>query len=64
LTLILLFLVPALKWFSASAYLASGPTWSSEIERARMLCDRDNESPLQVSLSAGGRQELSCTDLN
>ena len=62
--LVLLFLVPALKWFSASTYLVSGPSWSSEIERARSLCDRNAQSILQVSLSSGGRQELSCDDLN
>lgn len=39
--LLVLVLTAAVKWFGASWFLTSGPTWSSEIERARALCLQD-----------------------
>lgn len=36
--LLIFVLSAAVKWFGASWFLTSGPTWSSEIRRARALC--------------------------
>ncbi len=36
--LLVLVLTATFKWFGASWFLTSGPTWSSEIERTRDLC--------------------------
>ncbi len=38
---LVLVMVASLKWFNASWYLTSGPTWSSEIERTRSICLQD-----------------------
>ena len=40
--LLVFVLTATVKWFGASWFLTSGPTWSSEIERARALCLQDD----------------------
>lgn len=39
--ILLLISIASFKWFNASWYLTSGPTWSSEIRQKRELCLRD-----------------------
>lgn len=63
LLLILLLTVPTLKWFWSSNYLASGPSWRSEVMRARLLCSSDNKRVLSLSLSHSSTQTLTCEDL-
>lgn len=64
LSLVLMLTVPTLKWFSSSNYLASGPSWSSEVKRALLLCDSDDEHVLSLSLSNNSTQMLTCDDLS
>lgn len=40
--LLVFVLTATAKWFGASWFLTSGPTWSSEIERTRALCLQDD----------------------
>lgn len=56
--------VPTSKWFSSSSYLASGPEWSAEVRRARSLCEIDQKSILDISLSPHGTQRLTCNDIS
>jgi len=56
--------VPTSKWFSSSSYLASGPEWSTEVRRARSLCEIDQKSILDISLSPHGAQRLTCNDIS
>jgi len=58
-----LVMVPTVKWFSVSPYLASGPTWSSEIRRARVVCNSTLASSIEVELSSNGSVDLSCSRL-
>jgi hypothetical protein len=50
------------KWFTASSYLNSGPTWHSEIERLRTVCETNNLDEIEAQLSIGAA-ELQCSDL-
>lgn len=62
-TVTLLLLVPSAKWFSASWYLTSGPTWSSEVRRAESLCRSDSVSEVDLSVSPSSNHNLSCNFL-
>lgn len=53
-------LVPTVKWFSASWYLTSGPTWSSEVRRAELLCADSERQTVELSVSPSGTNELDC----
>ena len=54
--------VGSYRWFSASSYLNSGPTWHSEILRLRAECADSSLSRVSANLSLGSA-ELSCSDL-
>ena len=62
-TVSLLLSVPAAKWFSASWYLTSGPTWSSEVRRAESLCRSASVSQVELRISPSGTHTLSCNYL-
>jgi hypothetical protein len=53
-------LVPTVKWFSASWYLTSGPTWSSEVRRVTGICTDLQRSTVDLSVSPDGTNELEC----
>lgn len=46
-------LTASVKWFNASWYLTSGPTWSSEIERARNECEQYDRNEVDVKQFMG-----------
>jgi hypothetical protein len=50
------------RWFTASSYLNSGPTWHSEIVRLRSDCESKNIYQIEAQLSIG-TAELECSDL-
>ena len=54
--------VGSYRWFTASSYLNSGPTWHSEIERLRSDCESNNLDQIEAQLSIG-TAELKCSDL-
>ena len=54
--------VGSYKWFRASSYLNSGPTWYSEITRIREACIDPSIEPLEAQLSIG-TTEVSCESL-
>jgi hypothetical protein len=53
-------LVPTAKWFSASWYLTSGPTWSSEVRRVTDICTDLQRSTVDLSVSPDATNELEC----
>jgi hypothetical protein len=59
--LVLVF-VGSYKWFRASSYLNSGPTWYSEITRIREACIDPSIERLEAQLSIG-TTEVSCESL-
>jgi len=59
----LLLMVPAAKWFSAGWYLTSGPTWSSEVERAESICRSASVTQVQIQISPSGTHSLRCSYL-
>lgn len=52
--------IPTAKWFQASWYLTSGPTWTSEVRRARLACQTNSSAPINLSISPSGTVELDC----
>ena len=54
-------LIPAIKWFEAGWYLTSGPTWSTEIEKARDFCLNGSAQKATLSLSPSGEVEVDCS---
>jgi hypothetical protein len=54
--------VGSYRWFTASSYLNSGPTWHSEIERLRSDCETNDLDQIEAQLSIGAA-ELRCSDL-
>ncbi len=54
-------LIPAIKWFEAGWYLTSGPTWSTEIEKARDFCLSGSAQKATLSLSPSGEVEVDCS---
>lgn len=58
-----LLLIPTVKWFSVNPYLASGPSWSSEVQRARGSCEIQLTEEIELELSSGGRTTLFCSRL-
>ncbi len=55
----IVFAVPVVHWFDASWYLTTGPTWSSEVSKAKLTCRSNSQS---VSLNIGtSAYELSCS---
>jgi hypothetical protein len=56
-------LVAVVKWFPAGYYLTSGPTWSSEVRRARTVCVETSKNEVDLAISPNGTHTLSCTYL-
>jgi hypothetical protein len=56
-------LIAVVKWFPASWYLTGGPTWSSEVRRARAECTQTSNSQVDLAISPSGTHTLSCTYL-
>jgi len=54
--------VGSYKWFRASSYLNSGPTWYSEVIRIREACANQERVFLEAQLSLG-TTEVSCDSL-
>lgn len=66
--LILLFasgiaLIPTVKWFEAGWYLTSGPTWTSEVDRARVFCAEQPNSVVELFVSPDSSAVVSCAQL-
>jgi len=57
---VILALVPTVKWFQAGWYLTSGPTWTSEIDRARLLCEINPEATIELRISPSGSASVKC----
>ena len=53
-------LIPAIKWFESGWYLTSGPTWSSEVEKAQDFCSNGGAKKATLSLSPSGEVEVDC----
>jgi hypothetical protein len=53
-------LIPAIKWFESGWYLTSGPTWSSEVEKAQDFCANGSAKKAILSLSPSGEVEVDC----
>ena len=53
-------LIPAIKWFESGWYLTSGPTWSSEVEKAQDFCANGGAKKATLSLSPSGEVEVDC----
>lgn len=54
-------LIPAIKWYEAGWYLTSGPTWSTEIEKALDFCLNGSAQKATLSLSPSGEVEVDCS---
>lgn len=61
-TALVLVSVGSYKWFRASSYLNSGPTWYSEVIRIREACANQERIFLEAKLSLG-TTEVSCDSL-
>jgi hypothetical protein len=53
-------LIAVVKWFPASWYLTGGPTWSSEVRRARAECTQTSNSQVDLAISPSGTHTLLC----
>lgn len=56
-------IVPVVHWFEAGWYLTSGPTWTSQIDRAREFCIDHPESEVEMLVSPWGYTELNCSQV-
>jgi hypothetical protein len=57
---IALILVPTLKWFSASHYLSSGPTWSAEVRNSQELCSTSTLQLVEIKIAGNSSVQLEC----
>lgn len=53
-------LVPVTHWFNAGWFLTSGPTWTSEVDRATKFCVDHPESEVELLVSPWGYSETNC----
>lgn len=53
-------LIAVVNWFPASWYLTSGPTWSSEVRRARAVCAETSTGQVELAISPHSTHALSC----
>ena len=58
--LLLLILVPTIKWFNSGWYLTSGPPWKSEAEKATELCIAGKLKEVSLHVSPSGMELLNC----
>lgn len=56
-------LIPTVKWFEAGWYLTSGPTWTSEVDRAELFCTNRSNSIVELFVSPDGSTFVSCDRL-
>ena len=56
-------LVPVVHWFEAGWFLTSGPTWTSQIDRAKEFCIDHPESEVEMLVSPWGYTELNCSQV-
>lgn len=57
---LVVFMIPAAKWFSASWFLTSGPTWTSEVQQATAECEETELQLIMLRVSPSGSEELTC----
>lgn len=62
--LLLLTLVPTIKWFNAGWYLTSGPTWMSEVKKATQACTDGQFTEVSLNVSPSGMEVLNCKHLS
>jgi hypothetical protein len=58
--LLLLVLVPTIKWFNSGWYLTSGPPWKSEAKKASELCFDGKLKVVSLRVSPSGMELLDC----
>ena len=59
-SLVVVLFLPSLKWFDAGWYLATGPTWHDEVNRAEEECEITMSELINLEISADGSTELEC----
>ena len=59
-TFALVVLIPTVKWFPASWYLTGGPTWSSEVARAKAVCSTSGSQQVSLTITVDSTVELEC----
>lgn len=57
---IILAIVPVIHWFEAGWFLTSGPTWTSEVDRAEEFCRDHPDSEVELLVSPWGYSETYC----
>ena len=53
-------IVPVIHWFEAGWFLTSGPTWTSEVDRATEFCRDHPDSEVELLVSPWGYSETYC----
>ena len=53
-------IVPVVHWFEAGWFLTSGPTWTSEVDRATEFCRDHPDSEVELLVSPWGYSEAYC----
>lgn len=53
-------LVPVVHWFQAGWFLTSGPTWTSQVDRAAKFCSEHPNSEVELLVSPWGYSEVHC----
>ncbi|NBQ45926.1 MAG: hypothetical protein EBU37_07705 [Actinobacteria bacterium] len=56
-------MVPVVKWFEAGWYLTSGPTWTSQVDKASEICDENPTAIVELRVSPSGYSEVSCSQI-
>lgn len=59
-SVVLLVAIPASKWFSSSAYLLSGPSWSSLDNRMQVLCELSEQDEADRSPLSHDQHDQDC----
>ena len=54
--------ITAIKWFDSSWYLVGGPSWSSEISKAKRSCEL-GEDHVVINVGMGNTTDLACADI-
>jgi hypothetical protein len=62
--LLVVILVPTVKWFDAGWYLTSGPTWMSEVKKATQVCSDGQFTEVSLHVSPSGMEVLNCKHLS
>lgn len=56
-------MVPVAKWFEAGWYLTTGPTWTSQVDQAKKICDVNPSSIIELQVSPSGYSEVNCSQI-